>query len=409
MIEGFFNVNELKSKYRPDGKNYTCQSCGLIGRVLSPKMGPHGDFKMGILNIGEAPGEVEDRRGMQWQGKTGRYLKETYRELGIDLFEDCLNINAVNCRPTSKTGNRPPTNYEIDCCRKSVIQLIEKYKPKVVVLFGGAALYSIIGHRWKKKLDGINKWRGFTIPDQDFKTWICPVFHPSYVLRNDTNSAVETIWKQDLQRAISMVDVELPKYIEPKIHYIEDLSVLKTIHPPQRISFDYETTGLKPHGKGHRIICASVAISENEGYSFMMPKKKSERKPFIDLLLNEGIYKIAHNMKFEESWSLVRLGTRVKGWEWDSMVAAHLLDNRTGITSLKFQVFVNFGIPDYDSEVSKYLMAKDPKNGNSMNTIKDLISTKSGERKLLKYCGLDSIYEYRLAEKQQCTECFLPF
>jgi hypothetical protein len=105
-------------------------------------------------------------------------------------------------------------------------------------------------------------------------------------------------------------------------------------------------------------------------------------------------------MKFEETWSYVRLGTRVKGWHWDSMLSAHELDNRTGITGLKFQVFVQFGVADYSSEIEKWLQAKDSKNANSINHVKDLIKTESGKMKLLKYNALDSIFEYRLATKQ---------
>ena len=67
--------------------------------------------------------------------------------------------------------------------KKLALKIIEKYKPKVIILLGGSSLLSMIGYRWKKDLGGITKWRGWTIPDRDFKAWICPTFHPSYVDR----------------------------------------------------------------------------------------------------------------------------------------------------------------------------------------------------------------------------------
>ena len=192
-------------------------------------MRAYGEFKKEILNIGEAPGEVEDKRGMPWQGKSGRLLKKVYRRLGIDLFEDCLNVNAVLCRPMDKTGNnRPPTNLEIDCCRKSILQIIDDCQPKVIVLFGGSALYSALGKRWKRDLGGISKWRGFTIPDRDFKAWVCPTFHPSYVERSD-GGEVETIWAQDLEQAIKKVNEPLPLFKKPRITVLTDLTPLKDI------------------------------------------------------------------------------------------------------------------------------------------------------------------------------------
>ncbi|MBU0847621.1 hypothetical protein KKH23_10585 [Patescibacteria group bacterium] len=160
-MEGFFTKKETESISRPNGKILSCASCGLYREVISPRMEPFGNFRKGILNIGEAPGETEDKRGKQWQGKVGRILKRTYRKLGIDLFEDCLNINAINCRPTTKNGNnRTPTPQEIACCRSRVMKTIEEYHPKVIILLGGSAIFSFLGHRWKKDLGGIFKWRG---------------------------------------------------------------------------------------------------------------------------------------------------------------------------------------------------------------------------------------------------------
>ena len=405
-MDGFFDRKDTRSKARPDGKRYSCVSCGLYKQCKSPKMEPFGNFKKGILNIGEAPGAREDARGKPWQGKTGRLLEKVYKELGIDLFEDCLNINAVHCRPVDSKGeNRKPSNYEIDCCRKSTIQIIEKYQPKVIIALGASSIYSLFNHRWKKDLGGIMKWRGWTIPDQDFEAWICPVFHPSYVERSERE--VMTIWRQDLEQALDLVNVDFPLHKKPKIEYIDDLSVLSSIKTDQ-VSFDYETTGLKPYATGHKIICASVAISDRHVYSFMMPANRRDQRPFINLLQSSTIGKIAHNIKFEDTWTTVRLRTEIKGWDWDSMQAAHILDNRPGITGLKFQTYVNFGIIDYDSGIEPYLKAPD---SNDFNKTEELIQAKDGQRKLLKYCALDSIFGYRLAKKQidMIGYDFLPF
>jgi len=412
MNQGFFTTKQTESKFRPDGKTYSCVSCGLCRNVLNPKMKPFGNFKKGILNIGEAPGEIEDKRGKPWQGKTGRLLQKTYRRLGIDLFEDCLNVNAVNCRPIDKEGiNRTPNNYEIDCCRKNILQTIERYRPKVIVLLGNSALYCLLAHRWKKDLGGIMKWRGWAIPDQDFNTWICPMFHSSYVSRSEKE--VETVWIQDLERAIRQTNERFPEhqyfpvYQEPNIETIEDLSILSALQGKygdhiikiDKVAIDYETTGLKPHSKGHRIICAAVAISENKCFVFMMPKSRKARQPFIDLLANPNIGKIAHNIKFEEVWGVKQLQQPIQNWIWDSMLAAHVLDNRPGITGLKFQTYVNFGIVDYASEITSYLQAT-TKGGNNMNRIYELLKQPGGQEKLLEYCGLDAIYAYRLSMLQ---------
>jgi len=146
------------------------------------------------LNIGEAPGEAEDELGKPWQGKTGKLLKQVYRNLGIDLFEDCVNINSCHCRPMDREGNnRAPTPAEVDNCRRTTLQWVKEIKPRLIVLLGGSAVRAFLGNRMTQDLRGISTWRGFQIPDQDFKTWVAPTFHPSYVEREKERKEVETI------------------------------------------------------------------------------------------------------------------------------------------------------------------------------------------------------------------------
>ena len=198
-MEGFFTKKETESISRPDGKTYSCVSCGLYKDCKFPKMKPFGNFKKKILVVGEAPGEIEDKTGKPFQGKTGQLLQKMFKSLYVDLFEDCLCINSVHCRPIDEDGNnRLPVNYEIECCRKTTLKIIEEYKPKLIILLGNSALYSLIGHRWKKDFGGISKWRGWQIPDQDFSAWICPTFHPSFIERSEDNGVLEVIWKEDL-------------------------------------------------------------------------------------------------------------------------------------------------------------------------------------------------------------------
>lgn len=404
-MTGFWTEKETESTSRPDGKAYSCAACGLYKDVRSPRMKPFGNFKKGIMNIGEAPGEAEDHAGKPWQGKTGQLLARTYKKLGIDLFEDCININACHCRPQNNGGrNRTPTNYEIASCRRTTIRYVHEYKPKVIILLGNSAIYSLIGHRWKKDLGGITKWRGWTIPDQDFNCWVCPTFHPSFIERSESGIE-DVIWIQDLKQAFARINEPFLKHVPPRADIIEDLYILDNITNPE-VAFDYETTGLKPHAEGHRIICGAVAPSESHAYVFMIPKTKAERQPFINLLLNPKIGKIAQNMKFEHTWSLVRLKTEVQNWTWDTMLASHLLDNRPGITSLQFQVYVQFGVIDYKDETEPYLKAGGD-SGNDINRIMTLVNKPGGKEMLMKRCALDAVYEYRLAMKQR--ENILPF
>lgn len=400
-MEGFFSKKETESNFRPDGKTYSCASCGLYKDCQSPRMKPYGNGKKGIVNIGMLT-ISDDERGKPWQGKTGRFLRRIYEEQGIDLFEDCINIPAVFCY-TDK-----PTNYNVACCRSKLMKYLAEIQPKMIFLYGMNAVDSVIGHRWKKDMSSIDKWRGWQIPDQELKSWLHPMLDPNFV--GNATAEILTVFKNDFIKAVEKLEEPFPRFKKPNIKVIEDLSVLDSINT-QQVAFDYETTGKKPHSAGHRIICCSVAYTENDVYVFMMPKTKKEREPFLRVLTNPKIGKIAQNMKFEHTWSRERLRVEVTPWDWDTMLATHIIDNRSGVTGLKFQMYVQFGVIDYSSEIEPYLRAKDEKDSNAINQIEELLKKPGGKEKLLTYCAMDSIGEFRLAQRQikVFDYDFLPF
>ena len=202
--EGFFSKAETTSISRPDGKKLTCASCLRYQQCKTPRFKPQGNGKKKILNIFELPSTEDDKTGKFLQSKSGRLLTKTYKGLGIDVMEDCLNVYSLACYSDS-----PYNPHNIDCCRRFVLQAIQDYQPLVIVLFGTVSLQSVIGHRWKRDLGGINKWRGWTIPDQDFGCWVCPVFSPEYVERSfgefDKITAENTVWVNDLKQIINLV------------------------------------------------------------------------------------------------------------------------------------------------------------------------------------------------------------
>lgn len=252
------------------------------------------------------------------------------------------------------------------------------------------------------------KWRGWTIPDRDLKAWLCPVFHPSYVERMEWDPAVSTIYLQDLKRGLKCLDLPLSSAQSAQdeqecIEIIEDQNVLfnrlKEIRKNKRLfAFDLETTGLKPHGARHRIVTCAISTSPDNVFSFMFPEEGTKaRKLLCRIMQDEQIKKIAHNMVFEHSWMENKAQCQVRGWYWDSMLAAHVLDNRPGITGLKFQAYVNFGIIEYDSFTGPYLSRVEARNANSLNRIHELLRTSRGKKELLFYNAMDALLTHRLA------------
>jgi uracil-DNA glycosylase family 4 len=385
-MKGLFNTTQTQSSTISGGKILTCVSCGLLHNTKN-RFKPYGLGEKGIMIIGDAPTNKEDELKKPFLSNNARILRSHLERQGIDLYKDCYSLYACSCACIDKIPN-----YSVEACRKNVIKYIKELKPKVVIALGVEALVSIIGDKYKENIESVEKWRKWTIPNYDWNCYICATYHYRDLEEDEIG---QLLFEQDLTKYISLPK-HLPKQEKPNVQIIEDLTILNTI-TSELISIDYETTGIKPHAKGHRIVCASVAYDENNCYAFMLPSNRAELQPLIDLLINPNIRKMAHNMKFEHSWTMERLRVEIQNWYFDSMIAAHILDNRFGICGLKFLAFVMLGVGDYSSEVSEYLQSSG-KSDNELNKV--LEYSIINKEKLLTYCGLDTIYQYRIALKQ---------
>lgn len=397
-MEGFFSKKETESISRVGGKPATCVSCGLYKNAKCPRMPVAGEGLRKILIIAERISEEDDYAERLFSDAAGKWFVHKLRGAGIDVWKDCFVTAACLC-----TTDKIPTYTEVANCRKRILQTIDKYKPQIIIPMGMTALYALIGHRWKKDFGDMTKWRGWVIPDQELRCWVAPFSSHHYLHAKRDQKQEMIVFQLDLARitGINLVNLltTFRTYVEPEIIVLKDLSVLDDIDYGLT-AFDYETTGIKPYTKGHRIACAAIATAEDKVYTFMMPKTKAERAPFLRYLQNEMIGKIAQNMKYEDIWSNVVLRTPVKGWEWDTMLATHMIDNRPGITSLKFQTYVQFGIIDYSSFTDFWFAAVNHKDSNSMNRVLELVETEEGRAQLLEYCALDAVFEYKLAMQQ---------
>ena len=154
------------------------------------------------------------------------------------------------------------------------------------------------------------------------------------------------------------------------------------------LSFDYETNRLKPDHRDARIVCCSVSNGETS-IAFPWQGKAIKTMKFF---LDSNIPKIGYNALFETRWTKRELGIDINNWIWDGMLAAHVLDNRKKITGLKFQSFVLLGQESYDDVVKPFFYTE---GSNIENRIREVSLDK-----LLTYCAMDSLLEWKVAEIQ---------
>lgn len=409
LPNGFFSREEVGHGHKIQ-RLIGCGACGLNKNCITPSLKAAGKGEKGILIISEIPCDEEDRSGRLMRGSASDWLKSKLKSYGIRIERDCKKIAAVSCRTPN---GRAPTSNEITMCRPTIWKEIDTFKPETILLLGNAAVESFLGERWAEKPGGINKWRGWVIPDRKTQAWVAPLFHPSYVLRStakrkwgaDKSSelfapVVGVIFDQDLERALSRSEAPFPVFKEEEKaveiilnpnHLLSELTKIK--NKGDSFAFDFETTGLKPHAPGHKIISCAVSTTMDHAISFLMPERGPAVKMLRQLFSSRNIRKRAHNINFESHWAKVRYRTDVLGWEWDSMIAAHMLDNRTGITGLKFQVYVNFGVIDYAKHMKGYLESSGGPNGINR-------AQEAPVQDLLMYNGLDALFQFGLSEIQ---------
>ncbi len=394
MKKGFFTSSSFRNKEKIP-TTARCGLCKLYKNCKSPKMPPTGKGRRKILFIAEAPGEEEDKQNIQLVGRSGRLLRRYLKKMDIDLDRDCWKTNAIICY---QKGNPTPDDDMIKACRPNLMKAIKEYQPNVIVLLGKVAIKSLISVLWKEDDGTVSKWAGYNIPCHNPNAWIIPTFHPSYLLRKN-DKVLNRLFRRHLKTAIQKSKSKpwktIPDYksqIDIIMNPIQAAKEVKEmISKGGPIAFDYETNCLKPEGEGTKIICCSICWRGKKTIAFPW-QGKDIKQAISRLTLKSSIPKIASNIKFEDRWTRVKMGHPVKDWCWDTMIAAHVLDNSPGVTSLKFQSFVLLGAESYNDHIEPFLK---PKGKNRFNRIHEI-----DLRDLLLYNGLDSLHAFHVAQKQ---------
>lgn len=370
-----------------------------------------GGGRRGILIVGEAPGKNEDEQGVQFVGDSGQLLRRELDRVGVSLDRDCWKTNSIICRPK---GNKTPTDAEIDHCRPNLMTTIEELQPETVILLGGSAVRSLIGRLWSPDVGKIGRWVGWRIPDQTINAWICPTWHPSYLLREqknrgrnqtDENDPLLIWFRRHLEAAVGTpgrpwdrvpdyaADVSIEMDTDAAAGVLGCLEEHSIDGPAEALAFDYETTTLKPDSEHARIVSCSVAWSDIPGIASAIAYPcVGAARDATSCLLRSKVPKIASNKNFEERWTRREFKHGVRNWAWDTMLNAHVADNRPGITSIKFQAYVLLGQPLWNRNIEPYFKSAD---SNSPNRIGDVPI-----EDLLLYNGLDALLEFRVAFRQ---------
>lgn len=388
----------------------TCASCEMSKNCVSPKLTYVGEGEQRVLIVAGIPSKEEDEAGELGKGKEYTFLRDCLKDLGIFIKRDCWYTTAVNCRPLRGILT---DHTVVQTCKNRLIQLIDELKPSKIIMLGEIPFKSLIYPRLTGRIAG-TQWTMFLgdiIPDQAMGRYLCPISDPGYLLSKrkydngdlskplyEREPGTFLLWRQQLERIL----------VQPETFYRTNYQgdCVTTTDKDQAIlwlnkalewknvAIDFETTGLKPHRKGHRIVCASISDGMFS-YSFPFFEDKEFRRAWKRLMLSE-VGKIGHNIQFENLWNHTLLNYNIDNWKADTMLIAHNVHS-TKPTGLKYLTYSYFGDIGYDDEADGFLKAPqrevDKYGDNAFNLIE-----KAPIDKLLLYNALDSLYTYKLWE-----------
>jgi len=188
----FKTLNEIKEVCK------NCFKCEL-GKTRKNLVFSDGNPDAKVMLIGEGPGRQEDETGIPFVGRAGKLLDQILLSQNITREKDIYICNTVKCRPPE---NRVPTEDEMSACRIYLDAQIQLIRPKIILLAGSTAVRSIL-----KNNIPISKIRGQWF-EGPFGSKIMPIFHPSYLLRNDRKDPGSPKWFmwQDIKEIRKAID-----------------------------------------------------------------------------------------------------------------------------------------------------------------------------------------------------------
>lgn len=169
-----------------------CTKCSLYKEATNLVFSD-GDYHSGIVFVGEAPGEEEDKQGKPFVGRAGKLLTSTLEEYGMKRSSVYI-CNVLKHRPP---GNRDPLPDEIALCSPYLLEQLSIIQPSIVITLGNFSTKFLLNTN-----EGILRLRG-KFRKSPLGYIIFPTFHPAAVLRN-MNYLPD--FKKDISIVVSFVN-----------------------------------------------------------------------------------------------------------------------------------------------------------------------------------------------------------
>ena len=148
-----------------------CEACPL-SKTRTKAVPGSGPATAKIMLIAEGPGQDEDKQGLPFVGRAGKFLDELLPMAKLSR-KNIFITNMIKCRAPD---NRDPKPEELESCRRHLERQIIILEPKLIVTLGKFSMEYFLPEETISKARGRLRRRN--------GLFIYPVMHPAAGLRN---------------------------------------------------------------------------------------------------------------------------------------------------------------------------------------------------------------------------------
>lgn len=161
--------------------------------MTAPIQAPTSTPTRNFIVLGEAPGRVEDHKGIPFIGPAGQLLRKVFREMGIE--DRAVYMNTVCCWPTGELNDKPTTDQK-RACRDNLRDQLDCLDITYVLACGVVATQAMCRHSTTATM-------GHLIQIHD--KLVYPIFHPAFVLYKK-DIEVYNQWKADIGKFLMLME-----------------------------------------------------------------------------------------------------------------------------------------------------------------------------------------------------------
>jgi DNA polymerase-1 len=344
-----------------DEKTDKCQKCNLWrsssvsnGLYSANKIMGEGNLNAPIVFLDSYPKEEEIKQKRAFVGVEGQILKKYCQTVGIDNYF-CTYLH--RCRPNI---GELPTGVHTSACSPYLVEEINKIKPKVIVVLGGASA-PFFGLS-----DKITQIRGIPVWNEQFNCYILPTYSCSYLNNFVDASHQRREFCEDLSKALKIVNGNgMEEKMEVNYKYASSIAevewMTKQLLQVDWFSADTEFTSLDYFRA--KLLLNSFSLQEGTGFviPYLHPQGFNEQGqkevfPYLKQIWESGIKKVFQFGKIDVQ-VLKTHGIDVHKFAFDTGLAHALLDENSphGLDKI-VPIYTDMG--NYKDETSQYIEGK---------------------------------------------------